>query len=59
MVIILCSGNFNVKLATAILLSCMVVFQWHYILSIIVEMKNILGIRVFHVKNVDADSVSN
>jgi hypothetical protein len=43
-------GDVNTKQATAILVACIVVAQWHYIINIIIEFSTILNIRVFRVK---------
>jgi len=43
-------GDVNTKRATAILVACIFVAQWHYIINIINEFATILKIRVFKVK---------
>ena len=45
-----CSGDFKSKLGVAILTGIVSVCQWQFILSIIIEMKTILGIHIFATK---------
>jgi len=43
-------GDVNTKKATAILVMCIFVAQWHYIINIVSEFSTILNIKVFKVK---------
>ena len=43
-------GDLNTKYATAVLVACVTVAQWHYIINIVNEFATILNIRIFIVK---------
>jgi len=44
-------GDISTKKATAILVACVFIAQWHYIINIVLEFATILNIRVFRVKD--------